>query len=230
MLGASAQRRLRQHAKGLQGRLVPQTGKLLCLNIALSSIPVNLALSIDTSLCSRKSFFGGSISTRAEAADPGYKARAQAASETSQRTHSKPERHKGAKDSGQQTRKPAAKRPRDSADDFGNLDDNDPLPSKPAGSIKASKVWSPSQPTYHAMCRDEACLWHEHNMAHALYSNVAARGSILHGTCLCLHLRYKRMQDTVSALLCHGMCAEKGLAWCAHNAQGRRVHYVQCAK
>ena len=92
---------------------------------------------MNTLVCSRKSFFGGSVSTREEAAAPGYKAKAQAAFKAPQSTLPKSQKPKGA---GQPTHKPAAKRPRDTANDFGDLDDYDVPSSKPCTASNVSKV------------------------------------------------------------------------------------------
>ncbi|CAL5228159.1 g11239 [Coccomyxa viridis] len=88
-------------------------------------------------LASRKSFFGGSVSTREEAAAPDYKIRAQTASKAPQRVQTRPEKPRG---TAQQARKPAAKRPRATADDFGDLDDYNDQPSKPYTAVNASKA------------------------------------------------------------------------------------------
>ena len=99
---------------------------------------------MDIFLCSRKSFFGGSVSTREQAAAPDYKVRAQAASKAPLRAQKRPEKPKG---TAQQTRKPAAKRPREATDDFGDLDDYNDPPKKPCTAVNASKV--PSHPYFH---------------------------------------------------------------------------------
>ena len=97
-----------------------------------------IRLCFEKHLCrSRKSFFGGSVSTREEAAAPDYKIRAQTASKAPQRVQTRPEKPRG---TAQQARKPAAKRPRGTADDFGDLDDYNDQPSKPYTAVNASKV------------------------------------------------------------------------------------------
>ena len=70
-------------------------------------------------LCSRKSFFGGSVSTRADSVAPSYKIRQMNTKAAQSKSESK------ATSTAQQPRKPAAKRPRASADDFGSLEDDD---------------------------------------------------------------------------------------------------------
>lgn len=87
-------------------------------------------------LCSRKSFFGGFVSTRSDAADPNFKPRPQPEPKAKplQRSHAKPGSAK------QQARKPAAKRARDTSDDFASLEDYDSQPAKASKPNGISKV------------------------------------------------------------------------------------------
>ena len=90
-------------------------------------------------LCSRKSFFGGSVSTRADSVAPRYKIRQMDTKAAQSKSESK------ATSTAQQPRKPAAKRPRASADDFGSLeDDDDDEKPGPAVKVQANRTmpWS----------------------------------------------------------------------------------------
>ncbi|CAK0785697.1 hypothetical protein CVIRNUC_008908 [Coccomyxa viridis] len=85
-------------------------------------------------LASRKSFFGGSVSTRADSVAPSYKIRQMNTKAAQSKSESK------ATSTAQQPRKPAAKRPRASADDFGSLEDDDD-DEKPGPAVKVGDVW-----------------------------------------------------------------------------------------
>ena len=104
---------------------------------------------LNTLLCSRKSFFGGSVTTREEAVAPGYKAKAQTASKAPRGTLPKSQKPTG---TGQQARKPAAKRPRDTANEFGDLDDDDDPSSNPRTASKVSKVHLSRQSASFILC------------------------------------------------------------------------------
>ena len=83
-----------------------------------------------TLMCSRKSFFGGSVSTRADSVAPSYKLRQVDTQAVQSKSGAR------ATPTAQQPRKPAAKRPRATTDDFGSLEDDDVDDIKPAPAVK----------------------------------------------------------------------------------------------
>ena len=87
---------------------------------------------VKTMLCSRKSFFGGSVSTRADSLAPSHESRQVDSKASQTKSGAKPT------PTARKPRKPAAKRPRATADDFGSLeDDDDDIMPAPAVKVRA---------------------------------------------------------------------------------------------